>query len=54
MGIIEWVLANWQNALIAIEALLGGLIAVSLIIPGEQPDKTFQAMADFIKMISRK
>lgn len=33
---------------------LSALLAISLIIPGEQPDKTLQAIVDFLKKISKK
>jgi hypothetical protein len=33
---------------------LSALLAIALIIPGEQPDKALQAIVDFLKKISNK
>lgn len=38
----------------ALSAIVGGLITISLLIPGEQPEKTLQKMLDFLKKISLK
>lgn len=38
----------------AITLLLNGLIAVFLLIPGEQPEKFLQQMLDLISKFSRK
>jgi hypothetical protein len=34
--------------------ILTGLIGISLMIPGEQPEKALQAVLDFIKKFSKK
>lgn len=34
--------------------ILAGLIGISLMIPGEQPEKALQAALDFIKKFSKK
>jgi hypothetical protein len=38
----------------AIIGLLSAVIAVCLLIPGEQPEKALQAIVDFLKKFSRK
>jgi hypothetical protein len=38
----------------AITALLGAVIAIAQLIPGEQPEKSLQAVLDFISKFSRK
>ena len=34
--------------------LLGAIIAISLVIPGEQPEKALQSIVDFLKKFSKK
>lgn len=48
------IIAKAQDALGAISMVLTGLIAISLLIPGEQPEKALQAALDFIKNFSKK
>jgi hypothetical protein len=38
----------------AITALLGAVIAIAQLIPGEQPEKTLQAVVDFLSKFSKK
>lgn len=38
----------------AITALLGAVIAIAQLIPGEQPEKSLQAVVDFLSKFSRK
>jgi hypothetical protein len=38
----------------AITALLGAIIAIAQLIPGEQPEKSLQAVVDFLSKFSRK
>lgn len=35
-------------------AILSALIALFLVIPGEQPEKTLQAIVDFLAKFSKK
>ncbi len=37
-----------------ISTLLTGIIAICLVIPGEQPEKTLQKVVDFIEKLSLK
>ena len=54
MTAFNWILANYQIVISAVVALLTGVIAVSLIIPGEQPEKALQGIVDFLKKFSVK
>jgi hypothetical protein len=38
----------------AVTMILTGLYTLSLIIPGDQPDKTLEKILDFTKRFSRK
>jgi hypothetical protein len=38
----------------AVTALLGAVIAIAQLIPGEQPEKSLQAVVDFLSKFSRK
>lgn len=51
---MAWLLENWQPLLLAVQGLLGGIIAVCLFIPGEQPEKALQGILNVIKGISKK
>lgn len=54
MEILNTLLNNAQNILAAIVLILSGAITISLIIPGEQPEKALQSLADFLSRFSRK
>jgi hypothetical protein len=45
---------DWLAWLGATTALLGAVIAIAQLIPGEQPEKSLQAVLDFISKFSRK
>ena len=34
--------------------IIGALIAISMVIPGDEPEKTLQKALDFIKKFSKK
>ena len=50
----QWILANHQVVLSALVAVVGALIALFLVIPGEQPEKGLQSVADFLAKFSKK
>ena len=54
MEAFKWLLENYQVLISAIVGLLGAALAVSVIIPGEQPDKFLQWLVDLVSKISRK
>lgn len=53
MQYITWLLANYQALIAALVAAMTALIALFMIIPGDQPEKALQAAVDFIKKFSR-
>lgn len=52
--IINFIAANYQAILAALVAILTGVIAICLMIPGEQPEKALQAIVDFLTKFSKK
>ena len=45
---------DWLAWLGALTALLGAVIAIAQLIPGEQPEKSLQAVVDFLAKFSKK
>jgi len=54
MDILNNILNNWQSYLGAVSAVLVAAIAVASLIPGDQPEKSLQAVVDFLSKLSRK
>lgn len=54
MEFIAWLAANGMQLLSAIVAVLTALIALFMMIPGEQPEKSLQAVVDFLAKFSKK
>lgn len=52
--IFGWIVANYDTVLNAIAAILAGVIGISLLIPGDQPEKALQGVVDFIAKFSKK
>lgn len=50
----QWLVLHGPDILGAVSALLSGVIAITLLIPGEQPEKALQAAVDFLKKFSKK
>lgn len=51
---LTWVLANYESVLSGLVMMLSGVIAIALLIPGEQPEKMLQGWVDFLAKFSRK
>ncbi len=58
---MEWIVEagkfiseNWPILLAAINGILAGIIAIAMMIPGDEPEKTLQAIVDFIGKLSKK
>lgn len=51
---LTWLLANYQMLITSVIAVLTAVIAVALIIPGDQPEKTIQGWVDFLSKFSKK
>lgn len=54
LQLIGWATANGPQFVSAIIAVLSSLIAISLIIPGEQPEKFLQGVVGFLSKFSKK
>lgn len=54
MEILTWIMENLPEIFSGVVALLTGIIAICLLIPGEQPEKTLQIIVDFLKKLSLK
>lgn len=50
----NWIAAHYAEICAAVVSVLSGLIAIFAMIPGEQPEKSLQAVVDFIAKFSRK
>lgn len=54
MTLVNFVIANFQPILTATIGALTGIIGISLLIPGDQPEKALQSIVDFISKFSKK
>jgi hypothetical protein len=54
MAVLEWILANYQAVIAAVVAVMTGVIGISLLIPGEQPEKTLQKIVEWLSAFSKK
>lgn len=50
----KWIIENSATICAGIVSVCGGLIMIFLPIPGEQPEKTLHAIADFFGKFSKK
>lgn len=48
------ILEHGLEILGAVTAILGGIYTISLIIPGDQPDKAIKAILDLTQKFSKK
>jgi hypothetical protein len=54
MEALSFLAAHWMAILLGIQGVLAGVLAIALVIPGDQPDKALQAIVDFISQFSKK
>lgn len=54
MTALSWIIANYEAILAALVSLLMAIIAIAMLIPGEQPEKTLQKIVDFLAKFSKK
>jgi hypothetical protein len=54
LGYIMPFLSNISSYASAVDAVLLALIALFLLIPGDQPEKALRAVADFVEKFSKK
>lgn len=50
----QWIIANYQVVISALVAVLGGLITIFLLVPGDQPEKFLKTVVDFLAKFSVK
>jgi len=53
MDVLNWILMNYQAIITGLVGILSGVAAISMVIPGEQPEKTLQQIVDFISKLSK-
>jgi len=54
LEVVKLAIAMGPEIIAAVVALLSGIIAVSLLIPGEQPEKALKAIVALLEKISKK
>lgn len=54
MDTLKTIIDKAPEIISAVSLILSGLIAIALVIPGDQPEKTLQGISDFLKKFSRK
>lgn len=52
--VIAWIMANYQTVVAAAVALISGIVAVALIFPGDEPERTLGKVLDVLKKLSKK
>lgn len=51
---MQWIALHYAQVITAIMSLLSAAIAISVLIPGDQPEKTLQEVVNWIAKISVK
>lgn len=54
LKVFSFIVAHYQEIITSLVAIFTGVIAICLIIPGEQPEKFLQSVVDFISKFSSK
>lgn len=54
IGVFKYISDHWTEILAAANGLIAATIAVSLLIPGEQPEKFFRGVGEFLEKFSKK
>lgn len=54
LQLIAWATANGPQFISAVVAVLTAVIALCLMIPGDQPEKFLQGIVDFLAKFSKK
>lgn len=52
--VFSWIVENWSQVVVGLNALLGALIVIFAMIPGEQPEKAMKWIVDIIARLSKK
>lgn len=53
-AILTWIVTQGPLLVTAIVGVLSALVVLFSLIPGEQPEKAIQGVADFLKKFSKK
>ena len=52
---LAWLGANWQNLIMAVQLLLACLVFIfTVFVKGDQPEKFFKQVGDFLEKFSKK
>lgn len=54
LEIAQWLLVNYQTYVGLIVAVVSALIALFLLIPGAEPERSLQKALDFLSKFSKK
>ena len=54
MGVWAYATANLANLILSLNLLFAFLIGVFTLVPGDQPEKSLQKIADFVSKYSKK
>lgn len=54
LELLHWAVANGPQFISAVVAVLSAVIALCLLVPGEQPEKALQGVVDFLSKFSLK
>lgn len=54
MEVVQWIMAHGLEIVASVQALLMALIALFMLIPGEQPEKALRSIVELIARLSRK
>lgn len=54
LNVLNFIALNYQTLLAAAIMILTGIITISLVIPGDQPEKALQGVVDFLSKFSKK
>jgi hypothetical protein len=50
----EWMLMFGPDVISAVVLLLSGVAGIAMLIPGDEPEKSIKAVADWLAQFSRK
>ena len=50
----SFIVENFHVIISAVTMVLSGIIAIALLIPGDEPEKTLQSVLDFLTQFSKK
>lgn len=53
-NVIGFLIANYEVLIGGSVAALSGVVAIALVIPGEQPEKALLGVVNFLKKFSKK